>query len=234
MEQEATNIVAEGEQQMEELKGEVAGMNRKEENGISSAHTFASKVTLDVGGHLFTTTIDTLTRYPDTMLGAMFSGRYALTPDTNGAYFIDRDGTHFREILNFLRGPTASKESKALKFKEELKFEADFYGVTELMFPVVAETELPKFLLGDDQLWYLQSPSFKNHRPIVVCNHCLSGFVQVSKKEHDIDEFEYFTSDRIITSKQPTFMCYRPKKARYNESTGEHVNKTASTCRNCH
>lgn len=33
----------------------------------------------------------------------MFSGRFELQPDENGRYFIDRDGTHFRHILNFLR-----------------------------------------------------------------------------------------------------------------------------------
>jgi hypothetical protein len=34
----------------------------------------------------------------------MFSGRFALAPDAaDGSYFLDRDGTHFRHVLNFLR-----------------------------------------------------------------------------------------------------------------------------------
>ena len=35
----------------------------------------------------------------------MFSGRFELTPDADGAYFLDRDGTHFRTILNYMRNP---------------------------------------------------------------------------------------------------------------------------------
>ena len=93
----------------------------------------ASVVTLNVGGYLFTTTIATLTRFSDTMLGAMFSGRHAFshTQDKNGAFFIDRDGRHFHEILNFLRGSMAcTPESMAQQLSsralEELKVGSDF------------------------------------------------------------------------------------------------------------
>ncbi|XP_042444397.1 FH protein interacting protein FIP2-like isoform X4 [Zingiber officinale] len=57
------------------------------------------------GGKKYTTTIDTLThREPDSMLAAMFSGRYTVsTDDKMGMIFIDRDGKHFRHILNWLR-----------------------------------------------------------------------------------------------------------------------------------
>ena len=37
------------------------------------------------------------------MLHAMFSGRFDTKPSEDGSYFIDRDGTHFRYILNYLR-----------------------------------------------------------------------------------------------------------------------------------
>ena len=37
------------------------------------------------------------------MLHAMFSGRFDTKPNEDGSYFIDRDGTHFRYILNYLR-----------------------------------------------------------------------------------------------------------------------------------
>ncbi|NYT47305.1 MAG: hypothetical protein H0A75_06710 [Candidatus Methanofishera endochildressiae] len=33
----------------------------------------------------------------------MFSGRYPIQKGKDGNYFIDRDGTHFNHILNFLR-----------------------------------------------------------------------------------------------------------------------------------
>ncbi|KAB5512228.1 hypothetical protein DKX38_029256 [Salix brachista] len=57
------------------------------------------------GGKKFCTTIDTLTqREPDSMLAAMFSGRHTVSEDPDKGYvFIDRDGKHFRHILNWLR-----------------------------------------------------------------------------------------------------------------------------------
>ena len=48
-------------------------------------------VILNVGGHHFTTSVQTLTKDPDSMLAAMFSGRFELKPYADGAFFIDRD-----------------------------------------------------------------------------------------------------------------------------------------------
>ena len=58
---------------------------------------FASTIKLNVGGKIYQTTLDTLRKDPDSMLCAMFSGRFELTPDEkDGTYFIDRDGKLFR------------------------------------------------------------------------------------------------------------------------------------------
>ena len=58
---------------------------------------FASTITLNVGGKIYKTTLDTLRKDPDSMLCAMFSGRFELKADEkDGAYFIDRDGKLFR------------------------------------------------------------------------------------------------------------------------------------------
>ena len=159
-EQEAITIVNEAAQRVEaknkeleeleeEKKRRTEAMKRElldwenEKKRIASTHTFEPMGTLNVGGHLFTTATATLKRFPDTMLGAMFSGRHALRPDENGAYCIDRDGRHFHEILNFLRGSTASTQQQIVQRLSptalgELKVEADFYGLKDLMFPAVA------------------------------------------------------------------------------------------------
>ena len=60
-------------------------------------------VKLSVGGVHFETSIETLRGDPDSMLAAMFSGRHNTQKNDDGRYFIDRDGTHFRYILNYLR-----------------------------------------------------------------------------------------------------------------------------------
>ena len=63
-----------------------------------------TRIKLDIGGHVYATSIVTVTRDPQSMLAAMFSGRHPVEKEEDGSYFIDRDGTHFRYILNYLRG----------------------------------------------------------------------------------------------------------------------------------
>ncbi len=53
-------------------------------------------VTLNVGGCVYSTSLSTLQRYPDSMLGAMFRGDLPTVRDAHGNYFIDRDGLLFR------------------------------------------------------------------------------------------------------------------------------------------
>ena len=85
-------------------------------------------VNLNVGGHHFTTSVQTLTKDPDSMLAVMFSGRFELRPYEDGAFFIDRDGTHFRYILNYLRTGKLTLPEDAT-FVKELLEEAEFYQI---------------------------------------------------------------------------------------------------------
>lgn len=63
------------------------------------------RVVLSVGGRRFETYSSTLSAYPDTLLGAMFStrNRHLRRPDAAGEYFFDRDPRLFEHILNFYR-----------------------------------------------------------------------------------------------------------------------------------
>ncbi|KAM4694413.1 BTB/POZ domain-containing protein KCTD21 [Discoglossus pictus] len=89
-------------------------------------------VTLNVGGKVYTTSLSTLTSFPDTMLGAMFSGKVPSKKDSQGNFFIDRDGKVFRHILNFLR---TSHLDLPEDFQEMslLRREADFYQIQPLI-----------------------------------------------------------------------------------------------------
>lgn len=104
-----------------------------------------SKVVLNVGGLLFTTSIATLTKYPDSMLATMFSGRHTLFPEEDGTYFIDRDGTYFRYILNYLRcGDDVVLEVKP-SILNELLAEARFYqleGLKDAIQAILSDPEL--------------------------------------------------------------------------------------------
>nr|XP_055042281.1 uncharacterized protein kctd1 isoform X1 [Misgurnus anguillicaudatus] len=61
-------------------------------------------VHIDVGGHMYTSSLATLTKYPESRIGRLFDGTEPIVLDSlKQHYFIDRDGHMFRYILNFLR-----------------------------------------------------------------------------------------------------------------------------------
>ncbi len=93
---------------------------------------FPSTVNLNVGGHLFKTSVQTLTKDPNSMLAAMFSGKFEMKPCEDGSFFIDRDGTHFRFILNYLRNGELILPEGAT-FLKELEAEAKFYQLQGIL-----------------------------------------------------------------------------------------------------
>jgi len=105
------------------------------------SHVFLSKsnrVSINVGGLQFVTTSNTISADQSSMLSAMFSGRFKIERDESGAVFIDRDPTHFRHILNFLRdGIEYLKHGGLLQQPDaivnELLQEAKFYNIRPLV-----------------------------------------------------------------------------------------------------
>ena len=84
------------------------------------------------------------------MLHAMFSGRFDTKPSEDGSYFIDRDGTHFRHILNYLRtGQLIVPEEKI--FRKELLAEAEFYQIEGIINELTARPFKNSVLLSSDQ-----------------------------------------------------------------------------------
>jgi hypothetical protein len=109
---------------------------------------FSDCVTLNVGGSLFLTTFSTLLSVPNTYFTARFAHNYADSQRSTTSssiiplhhYFIDRDGTHFRYILNYLRDRTIHIQVIELNTNSfsliqfigilnELLAEATFYGL---------------------------------------------------------------------------------------------------------
>ena len=93
---------------------------------------FSSTIQLNVGGHRFTTSLHTPTKDPNSMVAAMFSGKFEMKPCEDGAFFIDRDGTHFRFILNYLRNGKLTLPEGAT-FLKELADEAEFYQIQGIL-----------------------------------------------------------------------------------------------------
>ena len=86
-------------------------------------------IELNVGGTYFTTRLSTLTKDKDSMLAAMFSGRHRVEQDSQGRYFIDRDGKLFHHILTYLRHDKLPPPDMAVAVLEE----AEYYQLTGLV-----------------------------------------------------------------------------------------------------
>ncbi|KAF2069930.1 hypothetical protein CYY_008749 [Polysphondylium violaceum] len=86
-------------------------------------------ITLNIGGFKHQTTKATLTKIPNSFFNLMLSGEIDIKPMTNkpNTYFIDRDGTHFNYILNYLR------DEGDIQIPEDIRYcvrkEMEFYRI---------------------------------------------------------------------------------------------------------
>ena len=130
---DAEYYIKQGREAFEILQREATRLRQEREAFDSMSRKFehvhfSSTVNLNVGGHCFKTSVQTLTKDSNTMLAAMFSGKFEMKPCEDGAFFIDRDGTHFRFILNYLRTGKLTLPEGAT-FLKELQEEAEFYQI---------------------------------------------------------------------------------------------------------
>lgn len=71
---------------------------------VAAASRYTAPVHIDVGGTIYTSSLETLTKHPESRLARMFNGSIPIVLDSlKQHYFIDRDGKMFRHVLNFLR-----------------------------------------------------------------------------------------------------------------------------------
>lgn len=86
-------------------------------------------VYLNVGGVYFVTRHDTLAKSD-----SFFSGLVEAHADAD-EIFIDRDPTHFRHILNWMRGSRFLPEDDSML--QELTWEADYYALLDMKDAIV-------------------------------------------------------------------------------------------------
>ena len=85
---------------------------------------------LNIGGQMFETTVNVLTRDPYSILAACCRIDSTMPPEPHtGVFYFDRDWWLFRHILSFLRSNVLPNELETLK---ELYTEASFYRLESL------------------------------------------------------------------------------------------------------
>ncbi|KAL0973084.1 hypothetical protein UPYG_G00198750 [Umbra pygmaea] len=121
-------------------------------------------VQLNVGGHVFTTTLSTLRKYPDSLLASMFSSgqKPKLTTDSKGRYFIDRNGTHFGAILQFLRNQCLPTENILEVYQEALH-----YDIKALVKPLQDSAQVFGETVGRQQ-FIARVPNYQENLEVLV------------------------------------------------------------------
>ena len=172
-------------------------------------------VRLNVGGTKYITAKSTLQKYPQSMLGAMFSENLPLSTDEDGYYFIDRCGHIFQYILQFLRcGRLVLPEG--FNELELLQLEADFYQIEDLISAVENRKKEVKVKEADDANLFLfiiirySSQGGKEEKLIKVFNKSKGTdfkFVEHGLSFRSIDENavrNYLQSDDWVLKQQKT------------------------------
>lgn len=94
---------------------------------------YTAPVHIDVGGVIYTSSLETLTRFPESRLAKMFNGNIPIVLDTlKQHYFIDRDGKMFRHILNYMRTGKLMLPEKFAE-TEQLYEEARYFDIQGIM-----------------------------------------------------------------------------------------------------
>ncbi|KAK7097651.1 BTB/POZ domain-containing protein KCTD12-like [Littorina saxatilis] len=105
-------------------------------NANSINHSGSSNIVeLNVGGVMYSTTLDTLLKQPGSLLASLFkqdSDKAHLVKDSKGKVFIDRDGVLFRYVLDYLRNLKLVLPENFHE-RDRLKQEAEYYQLPELI-----------------------------------------------------------------------------------------------------
>uniref|UniRef100_A0A8C5S3U4 Potassium channel tetramerization domain containing 4 n=1 Tax=Laticauda laticaudata TaxID=8630 RepID=A0A8C5S3U4_LATLA len=206
----------------------------KEKKGSASSeekdqgkHPNMSLVTLNIGGYLYVTQRQTLTKYADSFLERVVNGKTLCPSDAEGHFFIDRDGLLFRHVLNFLRNgelllPEGFKENQLLAQ------EAEFFQLPLLGEAVKARWE--KEQLASREATFLEitdshdraqglrifcnAPDFITKiksRIVLVSKSRLDGFPEEFSVSSNIIQFKYFIKSengtRLVLKEDNTFVC---------------------------
>ncbi|UJR29735.1 hypothetical protein I4U23_017283 [Adineta vaga] len=128
-----TNAIREALDEMKDILNKIKETNEWKQLKVNlETITINGKVSFDVGGRTFSTSVQTLTKEKDTVFTAMISKQGEIEKDDQGRFFIDRDGDLFAEILNYLRNPT-NYTLLDEKIRSRLIIEAEFYRLSQLI-----------------------------------------------------------------------------------------------------
>ncbi|KAI1710731.1 BTB/POZ domain-containing protein [Ditylenchus destructor] len=100
--------------------------------GQTNSANNSNWIRLNVGGEIFQTTKQTLSRHPDSYLARLVNGDLPSDKDESGAYVVDRSPKHFETIMTYLRRGVLNLDGNEETTKELLD-QAEFYKIQPLI-----------------------------------------------------------------------------------------------------
>ena len=159
---------------------------------------------MNVGGWKFTTSLNTLRSEQGSMLERMFSGQFPIKKEKDGTIFIDRSGSYFDFILDYLRGNMISVDDLLFddNTRKRLIKEAEYYQL-EGMKNILAFKSNGKKL--DDDCKEEVVEIIEN---VIQKKEHIKNFLNRSEKESKVD-FEHLQQSDFSTSWSQNFYCCR-------------------------
>ncbi|XP_077943798.1 BTB/POZ domain-containing protein KCTD14 isoform X2 [Gasterosteus aculeatus] len=119
-------------------------------------------VQLNVGGQMFSTSVSTLRKHPESKLVELLSRPPRARGEAQGHYFIDRDGTHFGAVLEYLRSDRLPAENI-----QEVHREAVYYNIQPLVKLLEETPQLFGELVGRQQ-FLSRVPHYKENIEVLI------------------------------------------------------------------
>lgn len=140
---------------------------------------------------MYCTSLSTLRKFPNSKLADMFNGQPKLRTDAKGRFFIDREGTHFKGVLEFLRTQRLPTEHV-----QEVYQEAMFYDIKPLMKQLEETPQLFGEMVGRQQ-FLARVPNYRENLEVIIriaraeaiANRHSSIIVCILRTEEDVSRY---------------------------------------------
>ncbi|KAM7226638.1 hypothetical protein CapIbe_022783 [Capra ibex] len=129
---------------------------------LAGRRTESPVVELNVGGEFYTTTLGTLRKFPGSKLAEMFSSPAKACLDAEGRFFIDRCGTYFGPILEYLRSGQLPTQHIPEVYREAQHYEIK---------PLIKHLEDTPQIFGEQvarKQFLLQVPGYSENLELMV------------------------------------------------------------------
>ena len=120
------------------------------DEGTQPRRKRAAMVRLNIGGLLFDTSRDTLSKCE--YFAPFLAGRLCHAEDRNGRLFIDRSGTLFAHLLQFMRTNSLPSRKLTHDIKHDLVHECAFFGLPLMAHRLCGEISVYDMRLEDREL----------------------------------------------------------------------------------